>query len=76
MFRHFTNCEAFNEFVQRHRLADINKRRWYVYLDGNIFNTVLQNYRMLNYNLNWWQCFVEAYHIKLNKPSMSDGLKA
>ena len=41
------------------------------------FTAVLENYEILDFNSNWSQlCFLEAYYIKLNKPKISDGLKA
>ena len=77
MFRHLTNCEPFNQLVQLHPLADIDKMNCYVYLDAHIFTAVLENYEILDFNSNWSQlCFLEAYYIKLNKPKINDGLKA
>ena len=77
MFRNLTNCEPFNQLVQIHRLADIDKMNCYVYLDAHIFTAVLENYEILDFNSNWSQlCFLEAYYIKLNKPKINDGLKA
>ena len=77
MFRHLTNCEPFNQLVQLHHLADIDKMSCHVYLDARIFTAVLENYEILDFNSNWSQlCFLEAYYIKLKKPKMNDGLKA
>ena len=77
MFRHLTNCEPFNQLVQLHRLADIDKMNCYVYLDAHIFIAVLENYEILDVNSNWSQfCFLETYYIKLNKPEINDCLKA
>ena len=46
MFRHLTNCEPFNQLVQLHRLADIDKMNCYVYLDAHI---LLQSWRTMKF---------------------------
>ena len=63
VFRHLTNCEPFNQLVQLHRLADIDKMNCDVYLDAHIFTAVLENYEILDFSSNWSQlCFLEAYY--------------
>ena len=77
MYQHLFKCQEFQDTVNLFFLPDMDVATSSVNINLHIYNAVINNANIIDYNNNWSQLeFLEAYHIKKHMPSINYGLKA
>ena len=77
MFQHLQHCEKFLETMTLDQLPDIDTDVSTVNLQAHIASSVSDNWKTLDFNINWVQlCFLESLYIKRLKSKINEGLKA
>ena len=77
MFQHFRSCEKFNYKLNPNSLADIFSDSSAVDHVEHVYNSVIDNCKILESCKNWRiMQYPEAYHIKTKSPMTNIGSKA
>ena len=77
MFQHFQSCEEFNYKLNLYSLADIFSDTRTVDHIEHVYNSVIDNCKILESCNNWTILqYLEAYYIKTKSPMINVGLKA
>ena len=77
MSQHFRSCQKFNYKLNLYSLADIFSDTSTVDHIEHVYNSVIDNCKIL-WSCNNWAIlqYLEAYHIKMKTPMINVGLKA
>ena len=77
MFQHFRSCEEFNHKLNIYSLADIFSDTWTVDHIEHVYNSVIENYNILDSCNNWPILqYLEVYYMKTKSPMINLSLKA
>ena len=77
MYQHLFKCQELQDTVNPFFLPDMDIATSSVNINLHIYNAVINNTNIIDYNNNWSQLeFLEVYHIKKHMPSINYGLKA